>query len=185
MFGIRNRGSIKEGTSVYPIKTSATGARNCIFMSLGGNPTKQAAKRTTPFQVASCTSKPERLLRSTSSCTSPAFGCNHSSTIQPALLRVELNEYEELLRRFAPTADKYRQSKKAVAFGPGAEAARLLSRPARSGGASDRTSFRNPDTGTRRQWYSCVRAKLRPNTARHLLSTNCPQLSANSDKQIP
>lgn len=49
LFGIRNRGSIKEGTLVYPIKTSATGPRNCILMSLGGNPTKQAAKRTTPF----------------------------------------------------------------------------------------------------------------------------------------
>lgn len=120
-FGIRSHGSTKEGTSICPIKPAAwPAALNSIFLSLGGNSTEQAAKRTTAL--------PGDFMHTPSGTIIEIDELQHFTSFRlqsfeyyPAgsPLGFEPDEYRDLCRRFAPKADKYRQSKTAVAFGPG------------------------------------------------------------------
>lgn len=97
-----------------------TGALNSIFLALGGNSTEQAAKRTTAL--------PGDFIHTRSGTIIEIDELQHFTSFRlqsfeyyPAgsPLGFEPDEYRDLCRRFAPKADKYRQSKTAVAFGPG------------------------------------------------------------------
>ncbi|MHA7223092.1 DUF7255 family protein [Arthrobacter sp. RHLT1-20] len=119
--GARHRGSIKGGHFGLPDRASSvTGPLHEIFLSLGGQATEQAAKRTTALpgdfiHVETGTIIEIDELQHFTSFRLKSF--DYYPGGYP--LDFEATEYQELCRRFAPKADKYRQAKTAAAFGPG------------------------------------------------------------------
>lgn len=100
--------------------SNVTGPLHDIFLSLGGQAPEQAAKRTTALpgdfiHVETGTIIEIDELQHFTSFRLKSF--KYYPAGYPLDFGVE--EYQELCRRFAPKADKYRQAKAAAAFGPG------------------------------------------------------------------
>ncbi|WP_156808959.1 DUF7255 family protein [Arthrobacter sp. TB 23] len=99
---------------------NVNGPLSDIFLSLGGQAIEQAAKRTTALpgdfiHLTTGTIIEVDELQHFTSFRLKSF--DYYPTGYP--LDFETTEYQQLCRRFAPKADKYRQTKTAVAFGPG------------------------------------------------------------------
>lgn len=97
-----------------------TGPLNSIFLSLGGSPVEQAAKRTTALPGDFLHTQTGTIIEIDEVQHFTSFRLRSFDNYPTGYpLGFDPNEYQELCRRFAPTADKYRQSKTAAAFGPG------------------------------------------------------------------
>jgi hypothetical protein len=111
----------QRGHFGLPDRASAvTDPLNSIFLSLGGQSAEQAAKRTTALPGDFIHLETETIIEIDEVQHFTSFRLqSFEFYARDSPLDFELDEYRDLCRRFAPKADTYRQSKAAVAFGPG------------------------------------------------------------------